>query len=109
MFDLTPMVKHDVRGPDARAYLNRLMARDVAKIKPGRVGYSVWCDGRGQVIDDGTIFHLREGEYRVCSQERQIDWFLTNTLGFDVTVSRRYFPALTGGGAARAITASARR
>jgi aminomethyltransferase len=86
VFDLTPMVKHDVRGPDALAYLNRLMARDVAKIKPGRVGYSVWCDGRGQVIDDGTIFHLREGEYRVCSQERQIDWFLTNTLGFDVTV-----------------------
>ncbi len=86
VFDLTPMVKHRVSGPDAQAYLNRLVTRDVAKIKPGRVGYCVWCTDQGQVIDDGTIFHLSEGVYRVCSQEHQIDWFLTNAMGFDVEV-----------------------
>ena len=86
VFDLTPMVKHRVTGPDALPYLNRLMTRDVSKIKPGRVGYSVWCNDQGRVIDDGTIFHLSEGDYRICSQEHQIDWFLTNTLGFDVNV-----------------------
>ena len=86
VFDITPMVKHRVSGPDALPYMNRLMTRDVSKIKPGRVGYSVWCNENGQVIDDGTIFHLGEGVYRICSQEHQIDWFLTNTLGFDVTV-----------------------
>ena len=86
VFDITPMVKHLVTGPDALPYLNRLMTRDVSKIKPGRVGYSVWCNEDGQVIDDGTIFHLTEGVYRICSQEHQIDWFLTNTLGFDVKV-----------------------
>ncbi len=86
VFDITPMVKHLVTGPDAMPYLNRLMTRDVSKIKPGRVGYSVWCNEQGRVIDDGTIFHLKEGVYRVCSQEHQIDWFLTNTLGFDVSV-----------------------
>ena len=86
VFDLTPMVKHRVSGPDAQAYLNRLVTRDVGKIKPGRVGYCVWCTDQGQVIDDGTIFHLAEGVYRVCSQERQLDWFLTCALGFDVEV-----------------------
>ncbi|MGH8034741.1 MAG: aminomethyltransferase family protein, partial [Lysobacterales bacterium] len=86
VFDLTPMIKHRVSGPDALAYLNRLVTRDVSKIKPGRVGYAVWCTDEGQVIDDGTIFHLSEGVYRVCSQERQIDWFLTCALGFDVAV-----------------------
>ena len=90
VFDITPMVKHRVSGPDALPYLQRLVTRDVRKIKPGRVGYTVWCDDNGQVIDDGTIFHLEEspGEsvYRICSQEHQIDWFLANTLGFDVTV-----------------------
>jgi aminomethyltransferase len=86
VFDITPMVKHRVSGPDALPYMNRLMTRDVSKIKPGRVGYSVWCNDAGQVIDDGTIFHLGEGVYRICSQEHQIDWFLTNTLGFDVKV-----------------------
>ncbi len=86
VFDITPMVKHLVTGPDALAYLNRLMTRDVRKLKPGRVGYSVWCNENGQVIDDGTIFHLREGVYRICSQEHQIDWFTTNAVGFDVNI-----------------------
>ncbi len=87
VFDITPMVKHLVTGPDALPYLNRLMTRDVRKLKPGRVGYSVWCNENGQVIDDGTIFHLREGVYRICSQEHQIDWFLTNAVGFDIDIT----------------------
>ena len=70
VFDLTPMTKYRITGPDALAYLDRLVTRDMSRIRPGRVAYAVWCDDRGQVIDDGTIFHLREGEYRLCSQER---------------------------------------
>ena len=86
VFDLTPMTKHRITGPDALAFLNRLVTRDVAKIKPGKVGYCVWCDDNGQVIDDGTIFHLREGDYRLCSQERQLDWLSRSALGFDVSI-----------------------
>lgn len=86
VFDITPMTKHHISGPDALPFLNRLVTRDVAKIKPGRVGYALWCTDRGQVIDDGTIFHLREGEYRLCSQEHQIDWLMINADGFDVTI-----------------------
>ncbi len=86
VFDLTPMTKYRITGPDALDYVNRLVTRDMAKIRPGRVAYAVWCDDRGQVLDDGTIFHLRDGEYRLCSQERHYDWLLTNTIGFDVSV-----------------------
>ena len=56
------------------------------KVAPGRVAYAVWCDDRGQVIDDGTIFHLREGEYRLCSQERHYAWLLDAAIGFDVSI-----------------------
>ncbi len=87
VFDLTPMTKYRVTGPDALAYVDRLVTRDMSKIKPGRVAYAVWCDDRGQVLDDGTIFHLREGEYRICSQERHYDWLLTSAIGLDVTVT----------------------
>ena len=86
VFDLTPMTKHLITGPDALPFLNRLVTRDVAKIKPGRVGYAVWCTDEGRVIDDGTIFHLREGVYRLCSQEHQIDWLTINSAGFDVSI-----------------------
>ncbi|MDH3545894.1 MAG: aminomethyltransferase family protein [Gammaproteobacteria bacterium] len=86
VFDLTPMTKYRISGPDSLAYVDRLVTRDMNKIKPGRVAYAVWCDDRGQVIDDGTIFHLREGEYRLCSQERHYDWLLTSAIGFDVSI-----------------------
>jgi len=86
VFDLSPMTKHRVTGPDALAFLNRLVTRDVAKIRPGRVGYCVWCDDRGQVIDDGTIFRLEENVFRLCSQERQLDWLSRSALGFDVAI-----------------------
>ena len=86
VFDLTPMTKHLITGPDAQAFLNRLITRDVSKIKAGKVGYCVWCDDNGQVIDDGTVFHLREGVYRLCSQERQLDWLSRSAHGFDVDI-----------------------
>lgn len=86
VFDLSPMTKHRITGPDALAFMNRLVTRDVAKIKPGRVGYAVWCNDAGQVIDDGTIFHLAGNVFRLCSQERQLDWLLASALGFDVSI-----------------------
>jgi len=86
VFDLSPMTKHQITGPDALAFMNRLVTRDVAKIRPGRVGYCVWCDDAGQVIDDGTIFHLHDNVFRLCSQERQLDWLHASALGFDVSI-----------------------
>ena len=86
VFDLSPMSKYSITGPDSLAYLDRLVTRDVRKITPGRVGYAVWCNDQGQVVDDGTLFHLREGEYRLCAQERQLDWLIDSAIGFDVSI-----------------------
>ncbi len=86
VFDLSPMTKYRITGPDALEYLNRLVTRDMSKVPPGRVAYALWCDDQGQVIDDGTIFHLREGEYRLCSQGRHFAWLQAATIGFDVSV-----------------------
>ena len=86
VFDLTPMTKYRISGPDALDFLNRLVTRDMRKIKPGRVAYAVWCDDQGKVIDDGTIFPLTEGEYRLCSQERHLAWFTAAAIGFDVSI-----------------------
>ena len=55
VFDMTPMEKQRVTGPDALPYLERLLTRNVEKLKPGRVGYCVWCDDNGRLLDDGTI------------------------------------------------------
>jgi aminomethyltransferase len=86
LYDLTPMVKYRIVGPDALPYLNRLVSRDLSKLKPDRVAYCIWCNDAGQLIDDGTVFRLGTDEYRLCTADRQIDWLLDSAIGFDVRI-----------------------
>ena len=87
VFDISPMTKYRITGPEARLYIDRLVTRDMLnKVGPGRVAYAVWCDDAGQVIDDGTIFHLRDNEYRLCSQEFHLPWLTAAAIGFDVSI-----------------------
>ena len=87
LYDLTPMVKYRITGPDATRFLDRLVTRSIAKLRPGRVAYALWCDDAGRLIDDGTVFRLAEQEYRLCTGERQLDWLLDSSVGFDVRVT----------------------
>ena len=87
VFDLSPMNKYRITGPDAEAYLNRMVTRDVSKIRVNRVGYAVWCNDAGEVMDDGTIFRLGQDDFRLCSYQRADEWFEWCKLGFDVTIS----------------------
>ena len=80
------MEKYRITGPDAKDFLNRLVTRDIEGLKPNRVTYVVWCNDEGKVLDDGTIFHLAEGDYRLCAQHHQLDWLLLSSFGFDVTI-----------------------
>ena len=86
LYDLSPMAKYRIAGVDALRYLNRLVTRDLSKLKIGRVSYVVWCDDDGHLIDDGTVCRLADTEYRLCAQERQLDWLLDSALGFDVVI-----------------------
>jgi aminomethyltransferase len=87
VYDLTPMVKYRIAGADALHFLNRLMTRDMRKLAPGRVAYSVWCNDSGHLIDDGTVFCLAANEYRLCTAERQLDWLGASAIGFDVEIA----------------------
>jgi glycine cleavage system T protein (aminomethyltransferase) len=86
LYDLTPMVKYRIAGPDATRFLEHLVTRQVSKLRPGRVSYAIWCDDAGCLIDDGTIFCLGAGDYRLCTGERQLDWLLDSGIGFDVEI-----------------------
>ena len=76
------------RGAGRRGLPQPRHLRDVAKLKPGRVHYTAWCDDEGHVLDDGTLFRLAETRFRLCCQERHLPWLLDSAIGFDV-VGRR--------------------
>lgn len=87
VYDLTPMVKYRIAGSGALGFLNRLMTRDMRKLAPGKVAYSVWCNDSGHLIDDGTVFCVAANEYRLCTAERQLDWLSASAIGFDVEIA----------------------
>ena len=86
LFDLTPMIKYRIAGADAERYLNRLVTRDVSRLKVDCVAYTVWCNEAGHLIDDGTVFRFGPDEFRLCTAERQLDWLLDSAIGFDVHI-----------------------
>jgi aminomethyltransferase len=86
MLDVTPLCKYEVTGPDAGAFLARVMVRDVAKMKVGRMTYLCWCDDYGHVLDDGTVAKLSDEHYRVTSAAPALHWLARHARPFDVRV-----------------------
>ena len=86
LFDISPMHKYRIKGAQAAQVLNRIMTRDVTRIQIGRVGYAVWCDEEGMVIDDGTLFRFDADDWRLCCQEPMLAWLLDAAWGFDAQV-----------------------
>lgn len=87
LFDISPMHKYRISGPDALDMLNRLVTRDVAKLGDGRVGYVMWCDEEGMVIDDGTLFRFDSDDFRLCCQEPMFSWLRDAAWGYDVMIT----------------------
>lgn len=87
LFDISPMVKYRIEGPDAEVFLNKVTLRNVSKLGVGRVHYTAWCDDDGFVLDDGTLFRLSHTRFRLCCQERHLPWLLDSAIGFDVSVA----------------------
>ena len=86
VYDLSPMIKYRIEGPDATAYLDRLTLRNVSKLSVGGVQYTAWVNDAGHMLDDGTLFRLAADRYRMCCQERHLNWLMDSAFGFDVTI-----------------------
>ena len=86
LIDVSPLFKYLVTGKDATKFVNRVIARDINKVKVGQVIYCCWCDEQGKVIDDGTITRLAENKYRWTAADPNLRWFRQNALGMDVNI-----------------------
>ncbi|GGY33406.1 aminomethyltransferase [Bacterioplanes sanyensis] len=93
VFDVSHMTIVDITGSDAKAYLQRLLANNVDKLKtPGKALYSGMLNEQGGVIDD-LIVYLTEDGYRTvvncATREKDLAWMEQQREGFDVTLTER--------------------
>ena len=94
MFDVSHMTIVDVQGADAKAFLQKLVANDVAKLTvPGKALYTGMLNEQGGVIDDLIIYFFSDTDYRLvvnsATREKDLAHLAVVSADFNVTVTER--------------------
>jgi aminomethyltransferase len=86
LFDTSPLYKYRFSGPDAERFLGGVLARDPRKCAVGQAQYTLWCDDRGYVIEDGVLLRLAEDEYLLTAAEPNLAYFRNLAGRLDVSI-----------------------
>ncbi|SJN20374.1 glycine cleavage system aminomethyltransferase GcvT [Psychrobacter sp. JB385] len=96
MFDVSHMVVTDIKGANTKAWLQKLLANDVDKLKTtGKALYSGMLNEEGGVIDDLIVYLMNDdaAEYRIVSnaatRDKDMAQFHKVAEGFDLTITER--------------------
>jgi aminomethyltransferase len=108
IFDVSHMGEIETSGPDAEAFLQRVLSNDVSKIATGGAQYSVLCREDGGVLDDLFTYNFGSNRYltvtNAANHAKDLAWFRRQAEGFDVNVddsADRYAMLAVQGPAAR--------
>lgn len=93
MFDVSHMTVVDISGSQAKAWLQQLIANDVAKLGfEGKALYSGMLNDQGGVVDDLIVYLARDG-YRMVinagTTDKDLAWMEQHKTGFDVSLKVR--------------------
>ncbi len=94
MFDVSHMTVIDVKGQDAKIFLQKLIANDVAKLTTaGKALYSCMLNEEGGVIDDLIVYYFADDNYRVIvnasTRDKDLAWINKQAKAFIVTITER--------------------
>jgi len=93
VFDVSHMTVIDVHGPQAKEWLQYLLANDVERLhSPGRALYSTMLNERGGIVDDMLVYRLDEG-YRLVvnasTRNQDLAWMQAHLGDFQVALKER--------------------
>ena len=93
-FDVSHMTVVDVTGSEATAFLQKLLANDVGKLKDaGKALYSCMLNAEGGVVDDLITYYLGPDRYRVvvnaATRDKDMAWIESAVTSFDAKVEER--------------------
>jgi len=79
MFDVSHMTVIDFKGAGSKAFLQRLLSNDIAKLKTsGKALYSCMLNDDGGVIDDLIIYYIDDQNYRMVvnagTTDKDVAW-----------------------------------
>lgn len=71
--DFSTMSKFDIKGEDAKEFVQKMIVNDVSKLAHGQVLYSCMANADGGVFDDTTVYCFNDEHY----------WIVGSTAGRD--------------------------
>ncbi len=97
LFDIDHMGQMDVRGPDAEAFVNRLVTYDVRRMQLFDAHYALMCYPDGGTVDDLFVYKLPDRSddtgrpyfflaVNASNRLKDVEWAKAHTHGLDVTV-----------------------
>jgi aminomethyltransferase len=94
VFDVSHMCVVDLHGARVRAFLQRLLANDVGKLRqPGKALYTCMLNEAGGVLDDLIAYFLSETFFRLVvnagTRDKDLAWIRRQAGEFDVDVRER--------------------
>ncbi len=94
MFDVSHMCVVDLTGTRVRAFLERLLANDVAKLRvPGKALYSCLLLETGGILDDLITYYLDERWFRLVvnagTRDKDLAWIRKHAASDGVEVNER--------------------
>jgi aminomethyltransferase len=103
LFDIDHMGQVVIAGPDAEAFLQRVMTADVSRFPVGSANYSLMCYEDGGVVDDTFIYRM-PGRYFVAinasNNAKDTRWLGYHKMGLNVNITNvsesTYMLALQG-------------
>ena len=93
MFDVSHMTIVDIRGIDAEAYLQKLLANNVSRLEnTGQALYSTMLNNNGGIIDDVILYNMGNW-YRIISnghtRNQSIEWMTAHATGYEISLTER--------------------
>ncbi len=94
MFDVSHMTVIDFNGEGVKAFLQYLLANDVAKLKQqGKALYSCMLNHDGGVIDDLIVYYMNDSWYRMvvnaATRDKDLAWIDEQSAGYEVEIKER--------------------
>jgi aminomethyltransferase len=87
VFDVSHMGEIETKGPDAEAFLQRILSNDVSKIADDGAQYSVLTKPDGGVLDDLFTYRLGPDHFltvtNASNHEKDLAWFEQHAREFD--------------------------
>ena len=94
MFDVSHMTILDMKGKNVKAFLSKLFANDISRLKTsGKALYSCMLDENGGIIDDLITYYMNDEYYRTVvnagTRDKDIAWINKQAKPFDVDIIER--------------------